>query len=272
MRYLTFPVEFIPRLMYDDSVYNHCIEYGVYKVYYEKFITEDGDPEEEMTQALEYLGINVQDVEYMLERGEYFYFKYHNQSKPVPHVSVNKSHIFEFRDEVKTQREKEVFTFYLAIRSILGVKGVQYSVKFNWMLSRWLGKNVPEDLGKNGKNLNKTLKGLYDRYYPTEGVKPSNCKNRRRRDNLLKECCNKWHVHKYSQQKKGFALSIEMAENGLSLEQLIEAIERKKMQPELEKAKVNSIRNKVRARISTDIQELNRTQSNTVDEDQHLPF
>lgn len=231
-RFLTFPVEFIPRIINDDkSVYPDIFDYGIFKYYFEHCRYEDGDAIDEMQNALDFYNL-TSNVETRLEKGEEIYFKYHG--KGAPHVSVNKASIFEFRDEQKTARERELFGLNLAIRSIIGEKAYRTKVCYTWLLARFMGLNVPEDIESNGKFLPKSIKALYQKYYPTPGVKPSDCVNRRRRTKLLNETCKAWHIVKYAH--KGFAFSIEQAENGLSLDELVMKVKLVKHNAKIEKA------------------------------------
>lgn len=248
-KYLTFPIDFIPRIIFDEDAFTDIFDYSIYKYYIEKCSTHDGDEITEMDEALDFLGITA-DIESKLIEGSKIYWKYKDLNRP--HVSVNKSRIFEFRDEYKTKRQKELFALNLAIRSIIGTKGYVPSVSFSWMLTRMMGFNIPEDLGKNGKNVKgKELKELYNKYYPTENVKPSNCKNRRRRTKLLNETCEAWHIQKYSH--KGFAFSIERGRKGISKKDLIYKVERSKIERHIKKDVEKEVAKEQRLKAEQDI-------------------
>lgn len=177
-------------------------------------------------QAFKFMNLKG-NYKYTVEKGK----KIHSMipaGEPMP--MVNKYHVFEFRDNEKTELELMLFAANIAIRSIIGTSTHAKTNK-EMILCRSFGyksiKHVPEKMPE-----------VYKKY-----------SNRYHIDKVLQHLkINNWNLIFYSNNMRGLYVGIK---NRISLENLIETAEMKKKKNKLQalKAKEKAIQEKVLKKI-----------------------
>lgn len=150
--------------------------------------------------------------------------------EPMP--MVNKHHVFEFRDNDKTELELMLFAANIAIRSIIGT-GTHAKTNKAMILCRSFGY-------KSIKQIPDKMPEVYKKY-----------SNRYHIDKVLQYLMlYNWNLIFYSNNMRGIYVGIK---NRISLEELIETAERKKKKNKLQalKAKEKAIKEKVLIKINS---------------------
>jgi len=132
-----------------------------------------------------------------------------------PYCMINKDHVFEFRDNEKSETELAELAMFLAMRSIQGKK-LSCRTNKQLVVSRMFGYANP-NLALT--NMPEWQKPLYDKYM-----------NRYHFDKIKNNLELNWYVNTYSNHMRGFAISIDY---GMSLDNLAFETESKKRKHKL---------------------------------------
>lgn len=148
-------------------------------------------------------------------------------SKKQVYVDISTEKIIEFRDNPKDEFELMTFAYYCGVRSILGK---QISCKTHKMriLARALGYTHEDE-----------LEGLNNPYFKQFST-------RHMLDKLVKEVEANWYTHFYGIKSRGFHVA---SKNKISLEKLIERVEKKKEKSRALKEEKQLLREKTLAEI-----------------------
>jgi hypothetical protein len=115
---------------------------------------------------------------------------------------VNKESLFNFRDNEKTEFEIMQFLTFIGIKSVLGTKQC-IKTNYDLIFARAFGYNSIKDVPKT---LSKVIQPIYDKY-----------KIRWHRDKIKNELEDSWNLITYSNNTRGFFVSVD---SKFSLEKL----------------------------------------------------
>lgn len=175
----------------------------------------------QIRQAYSFLGIKG-NFENCLKRGKEIE-KTIPEHEPYP--SVNKSKLFEYRDENKTEFDLMQFACYIGIRSILGVKSYCRTNK-EMILCRAFGYASKKHLPVT---MNPDIKELFNKYLKRYHI-----------DKVLQSLQLNWNILIYSHNIRGLYIGSENLEKKITLDSmalLAETQKKKNQIAELKKRK-----------------------------------
>jgi hypothetical protein len=203
-RYATVPITLLKNIHKDQGgTIRQMFDYAIYDRMVKEFpdMDEDDLDIELVGMSMDYFRLNHNRLESRLQDGKEIY---HNH-KTDPNASISVELLLKFQEK-KTEFELMVFSFYCAIRSMIGTKGYYKGVNDNWV-ARAFGYSTFKD---------------YANSKPTECEKDLRVKysNRYWLDKVKLTLQNDWHLIYLSTNKyikiRGFYVSLKM-----SYEQLV---------------------------------------------------
>ena len=187
----------------------------------------------QMHEALKSLGIKG-NINSNFERAKEIEKKV-QKNEPMPMIS--KSHLFNYRDNEKSEFDLAQFSAYIAIRSILGVKPYCKTNKKH-IVSRMFGYASHKHLPNKMNKVNKDLLNKYS--------------NRYHIDKVLQALELNWNVITYSRNMRGLYVAIG---NKITIENLVMTAETNKR-----KTQIKELKNKKQAAYELALQQLNKGQ------------
>ena len=188
-KYLTFPIEFLDKAF--DNIQEVCdniFDYAIY-IHSLKLLDKETDSElEAMEKAAVFYDITLGDIQRAFNNG---YELYHEYGPKVAKAGIDKSIVFDFYVNKKTEFEIAVFCAYCATKSILGVKS---SCKTNKALihARMFGFNKAAALRGNKTKIQEKY---FKRYHF---------------DKIIKELQFNWGLKMISNHCRGYYVSYEL--------------------------------------------------------------
>ncbi len=193
-RYATVPITLLKNIHKDQGgTIRQMFDYAVYDRMIKEFsdMDEDDLTTDEIVYSLNYFHLNSNRLESRLQDGKELYYKY----KPDPNASISIELLLKFQEE-KTEFELVVFSFYVAIRSMIGTKAYYKGTDDNWVL-RAFGYSSKEDFEKKvTTSQNRDLIAKYSMRY--------------HKDKIKKVLQNDWFLIYYSNHVRGYYASFKM--------------------------------------------------------------
>lgn len=193
-KYATVPITLLKNIHKDQrGTIRQMFDYAVYDRMVKEFsdMDEDDLSIDEIAFSLNYFHLQSNRLESRLQDGKEIYHK-HNTN---PNASISIELLLKFQ-EVKTEFELMVFSFYCAIRSMIGTKPYYKGTDDNWTL-RAFGYASKEDFENNiSTSLHKDLIDKYSMRY--------------HKDKIKKVLQNDWFLIYYSNHVRGYYASFKM--------------------------------------------------------------
>ncbi len=203
-RYATVPITLLKNIHKDHrETIRQMFNYAVYDRMIKELpdMDEDDLTTDEIEFSLEYFCIVPSRLESRLKEGREIYAKYHTD----PNASVSIDLLIKFHEN-KTEFELMVFSFYCAIRSMVGTSPYWKGTDDNWIARAFGYSNFKEYQDANPTQIEKDLRAKYSKRYWLDKIKLT--------------LQNDWHLIYVSTNKymkvRGFYVSMKM-----SYEQLV---------------------------------------------------
>lgn len=192
--YATLPITLLKNIHKDQGgTIRQMFDFAVYDRMIKEFsdVDEDDLTTDEIEFSLNYFHLKSNRLESRLQDGKELYFKY----KSHPNASISIELLLKFQEE-KTEFELMVFSFYCAVRSMIGTKAYFKGTDDYWIL-RAFGYSSKEDFEKNvTTSQNKDLIAKYSMRY--------------HKDKIKKVLQNEWFLIYYSNHVRGYYASFKM--------------------------------------------------------------
>jgi hypothetical protein len=222
-KYMSVPIVLLRDIYKNkESMVSEMFTYGIYDRALKLYPQIESIETYAIEEAMEYLGLNVNNLESRLERGRSTYEKYSKQ----PTASIKKNLLFDIRDDKKNEFELMVVSAFIGLRSMIGKKAYLKATD-DYLICRMFGYDTKEEyLNARPTKQEKDLRIKYSKRYQLDKIK--------------KTLQNEWNLVYYSQHTRGFYVSFK-----LSFEELVNfALDKKELykQKEIErKATIQSI-------------------------------
>lgn len=221
-KFLNFPIQLLAGFLVEpQKVLNDIIDYVLYV---NSLPLEFGTEIQKMKASAKTYGITLGNCAGALKNGKLLYESIPTKS---PKAGINKTMLFDFYSNEKTEFDKVCLLGFLAIKSILGTKSY-CKVTNSYLWARMDGKtNTILEVSELSTELRK-----YANRYQTENIK--------------NELIFNWHLIYYSHFTRGFYVSLKM-----NLEDLIFEAEKKRkslkisQQKELQKEALKKAMNRL---------------------------
>lgn len=193
-RYATIPITLLKNIHKDQGgTIRQMFDYAVYDRMIKEFsdMDEDDLTTDEIEFSLNYFNLNANRLESRLQDGKEIYHKHRLD----PNASISIELLLKFQEK-KTEFELMVFSFYCAIRSMIGTKPYYKGTDDYWIL-RAFGYVSKEDFEKNiTTSQNRDLIAKYSMRY--------------HKDKIKKVLQNEWFLIYYSNHIRGYYASFKM--------------------------------------------------------------
>ncbi len=193
-RYVTIPITLLKNIHKDHSeTISQMFDYAIYDRMIKEFsdMDEDDLSIDEIKFSLQYFNLNENRLESRLQDGKEIYHKHRSD----PNASISIQLLLKFQEE-KTEFELMVFSFYCAIRSMIGTKPYYKGTDDFWIL-RAFGYSSKEDFENNKTtSQHRDLIAKYSMRY--------------HKDKIKKVLQNEWYLIYYSNHVRGYYVSFKM--------------------------------------------------------------
>jgi hypothetical protein len=193
-KYATVPITLLKNIHKDQvATIRQMFDYAVYDRMIKEFsdMDEDDLSVDEIEFSLKYFCIVPNRLESRLQDGKELYHKYNTD----PNASISVELLLKFQEK-KTEFELMVFSFYCAIRSMIGTKAYYKGTDDYWIL-RAFGYSSNEDFENNiTTSQNRDLIAKYSMRY--------------HKDKIKKVLQNEWFLIYYSNHVRGYYASFKM--------------------------------------------------------------
>lgn len=203
-KYATVPITLLKNIHKDQrGTIRQMFDYAVYDRMIKEFsdMDEDDLTTDEVVLSLNYLNLNENRLEAHLQDGKEIYDKHNTK----PNASISIDLLLKFQDE-KTEFELMVFSFYCAVRSMVGTKPYYKGGDDFWIARAFGYPTIEEYKNENPTPGEKDMRAKYSKRYWLDKIKLT--------------LQNDWHLIYVSTNKhmkvRGFYVSIKM-----SYEQLV---------------------------------------------------
>lgn len=193
-RYGTVPITLLRNIHSNQSgTIRQMFNYAIYDRMIKEFsdMDEDDLSIDEIKFSLQYFKLKENRLEERLQDGKEVYHKHRSD----PNASISIELLLKFQDE-KTEFELMVFSFYCAIRSMIGTKAYYKGTDDFWIL-RAFGYSSKEDFENNKTtSQHRDLIAKYSMRY--------------HKDKIKKVLQNEWFLIYYSNHVRGYYASFKM--------------------------------------------------------------